>query len=97
MSTPSSFKPIYFALLLAASLIGCAASKPDEKITAKVQTAIEKHPDLGAPGAIEVQTRNGVVYLSGQVDNGISGKNVVSVARGLDGVTDVVSNISVSR
>ena len=96
MSTSNSFKPIFFALLLFA-LIGCATSKPDEKITAKVQTAIGKHPDLGPPGAIQVQTRNGVVYLSGEVNSGLSGENVVSVARGVNGVTDVVSNISVAR
>jgi osmotically-inducible protein OsmY len=96
MSTSNSLKPSLLALLLFA-LIGCATSKPDEKITDKVQTAIDKHPDLGPPGAIQVQTRNGVVYLSGQVGNGFSSENVVSVARGVNGVTDVVNNISVAR
>jgi len=97
MSTSKSRRPIFFALLLVAPLIGCATSKPDEKITANVQAAIDKHPDLGPPGAIQVQTRDGVVYLSGQVDASFSGENVVSVARGVSGVTDVVSNISVAR
>jgi osmotically-inducible protein OsmY len=97
MSTSKSLRPILFALLLVAPLIGCATSKPDEKITANVQTAIDQHPDLGPPGVIQVQTRKGVVYLSGQVNNGLAAENVVSVTRGVSGVSDVVSNISVAR
>jgi hypothetical protein len=47
------FKTIGVAVLMSASLIGCAISKPDEKITANVQAAIDRHPDLGHPGAIQ--------------------------------------------
>jgi osmotically-inducible protein OsmY len=97
MSTSKSFKPVTCALLLGALLIGCATSNRDEKITANVRTAIDQNPDLGPPGAIQVQTRNGVVYLSGLVDSSLSGENVVSVAHGVNGVTDVVSNVSVDR
>jgi osmotically-inducible protein OsmY len=97
MSTSKSFKPIISALLLAAPLIGCAVTKQDEKITANVQAAIDRHPDLGPPGAIQIQTRSGVVYLSGLADSSYSVGNAVSVARTVSGVTQVVNNVSVDR
>jgi len=97
MSKSKPFKPVICALLLGALLIGCAASSQDEKITANVRTAIDRHPDLGPPGAIQVQTRHGVVYLSGLVDTSYSVENVASVAREGTGATNVVNNVSVDR
>jgi osmotically-inducible protein OsmY len=97
MSTSKYFKTFSLAVLLGASLIGCATSKRDEKITANVQAAIDRHPDLGPPGAIRVQTRNGVVYLSGLVDSSFSVENANSVVHRVKGVTDVVNNVSVDQ
>ena len=97
MSKSKPFKPVICALLLGALLIGCATSAQDEKITANVRTAIDQHPDLGPPGAIQVQTRHGVVYLSGLVDTSYSVENVASVAREGTGATNVVNNVSVDR
>jgi osmotically-inducible protein OsmY len=85
------------ALALVVPLIGCAVGKSDEKITANVREAIEQHPDLGPPGGIRVQTRDGVVYLSGIVDTGLSSENAAIVARSVSGVTGVVNNVSVDK
>src|ERR1700688_2667192 len=41
---------------------GCSG---DAKITTKVQTLIERHPDLGAPGSITAKTRAGGGYVHG--------------------------------
>jgi osmotically-inducible protein OsmY len=97
MFTSKYFRTIGVTALMSATLIGCATSKPDEKITANVRAAIDRHPDLGPPGAIQVQTHDGVVYLSGLVDSSFSVENAVSVARRVKGVTGVVNNVSVDQ
>jgi osmotically-inducible protein OsmY len=97
MLKSKSLKPVSVAMLLGALLIGCATPNRDDKITAKVRTAIDQHSDLGAPGVIRVQTLNGVVYLSGLVDSSYSVENAESVARAVNGVTNVVNNVSVDR
>jgi osmotically-inducible protein OsmY len=74
-----------------------STSAQDESITAAVQSAIANHRDLGSPNQIDVATRDHVVYLSGIVDSGLVRDNAKDVARQVDGVTRVVSNISVSR
>jgi osmotically-inducible protein OsmY len=93
----SKVRTIGFALLLGACLSGCATTKQDEKLSANVRGAIDRHADLGPPGTIQVQARNGVVYLSGLVNSGLSAENAVSVAHAVPGVTQVVSNVSVDR
>ena len=90
-------------LILGVILSACAddrgssmsTSAQDANTTAAVQSAIAQHRDLGPPNQIEVATRDNVVYLSGIVDSGLV--NAKDVARQVDGVTRVVSNISVSR
>jgi hypothetical protein len=82
-------------VVLAGALSGCATYEKcgfdgcpgDDKITAKVQTAFDHHPDLGPPNLINVQTLNHVVYLSGEVSEGNMSKTAESVAheKGRDG------------
>ena len=67
---------------------GCS---DDAKITTAVQTLIDRHPDLGAPGSITVQTRAGVVYLYGEVSTGLERENAESLAEETPGVAWVVS------
>jgi osmotically-inducible protein OsmY len=97
MFTSKSFNTISFALLLAAPLLAGAANKQEDKITANVQAALDAHSDLGPPGAIRVQTHKNVVYLYGLVASGYSGENAVAVASQVDGVRNVVSNVSPSK
>jgi osmotically-inducible protein OsmY len=95
MSTSNFLRTVSCALLLGAPLIGCAVGNQDEKLTTNVQTAIDRHPDLGPPGAIQVQAHDGVVYLSGLADGDLAAEDVASVARRVKGVTDVVNSVSV--
>jgi osmotically-inducible protein OsmY len=73
---------------------GCAG---DALITTKLQTSLDRHPDLGAPGSITVQTRAGVVYLYGEVSTGLERENAESLAEETPGVARVVDSIFVSH
>jgi osmotically-inducible protein OsmY len=92
-------------LITAGVLAGCAtdrASGPgggsgDAKITQNIEAQLDKHPDLGPPQEIEVQTENHVVYLSGLVDSGVAVADAESVARQAKGVSDVVNMIAVEQ
>src|ERR1700722_7898446 len=65
-------------VLLLIGLIGCATYEKcgiegcadDRKITANVRAAFDEHPQLGPPNSINVETLNGVVYLTGHVSAG---------------------------
>jgi osmotically-inducible protein OsmY len=91
------------AMLGTGLLYGCASTgsgstaKDDARITAAVKAAIDEHPDLRPPNRIHVDTLNHVVYLSGMVDDGLVAQNAVSVARAVQGVNDVVNNVSVDK
>jgi osmotically-inducible protein OsmY len=73
---------------------GCPA---DKQITAKVNRLFSTHAELGPPGQITVQTINHVVYLDGQVYDGIERRAAESIAQQAPGVTKVVNSIAVSR
>jgi osmotically-inducible protein OsmY len=66
------------AAILAAALSGCATFQTDrkcdsaecssdEQISAAVEQSFARHPELGAPGDLRVETLNHVVYLNGMV------------------------------
>jgi osmotically-inducible protein OsmY len=101
-------KPLYamaFVFILTGALPGCAAYDKcgfdgcpgDGKITANVQARFDRHPELGLPNSINVQTRNHVVYLSGEVSEGNMSETAESVASQIKGVTRVENNIAVSQ
>ena len=73
---------------------GCSG---DATITTKVQTLLDRHPDLGAPSSITVQTRAGVVYLYGEVSTGLERASAESLAKETPGVARVVDSIFVSH
>lgn len=60
----------------------------DTVITTKVKSALLDHQDTKAFD-IKVETRKGVVLLSGFVDSPSQASAVVAVARGVEGVKDV--------
>jgi osmotically-inducible protein OsmY len=92
------------ASLLAVAVVltglgGCASTKcttasceADAKITANVKALIAQRRDLG--NQVYVQTRNGVVYLSGQVATDLQRESAEGAARQAPGVTSVVNNIA---
>lgn len=91
--------------LLAVSLIllcGCAQFRKcgpggcpgDAQITSEVQTLLARHPDLGPPNLIRVQTIDGVVYLSGEVNTDLVRQTAESVAREASGAKRIVNSIA---
>jgi osmotically-inducible protein OsmY len=91
------------AFLLAGALAGCATYAKcgiegcagDAKVTANVHSLLDRHPELGPPGAIEVQTLDHVVYLYGFVDTGLERRYAESLARESSGAARVVDSIAV--
>jgi len=66
----------------------------DSVLTAKVKAALVESPDTKAH-QINVETKAGVVQLSGFVDNAGAKSAATSVARSVNGVKDVKNELSV--
>jgi osmotically-inducible protein OsmY len=104
-SYPRKLYALSSSVILAGALGGCATYEKcgregcagDAKVTSSVQKSFNQHPDLGAPGAIEIQTLNHVVYLDGVVDTGLERATAESLAQAVPGVTRVVDSMEVSR
>jgi len=85
-------------------LPGCVSSsqcaseecKNDAKITAAVQAQLKERRELGAPNSVYVQTRSGIVYLTGQVATSLQRDTAESVAGHVPGVVQVVNSIALS-
>jgi osmotically-inducible protein OsmY len=102
----SKTKPLYAltcAFTLASALPGCATYEKcgidgcpgDAKVTSDVQTRLSQHPEIGT--LVQIQTLDRVVYLNGQVGEGLQREVAESVARETPGVVKVVDNIAVSH
>jgi len=94
-----------FILLCGLALQSCASSSAkctsdacqgDAKITAAVQAKLLEHRELSAPNSVYVQTRDGVVYLSGQVATDLQRETAETVAGQVAGVQQVVNSIALS-
>jgi osmotically-inducible protein OsmY len=73
------------------------ACSSDAKITTNLQSLLNRHPELGSPNSITVQTRAGVVYLYGEVSAGLDRDTAESLAEKTPGVARVVDSIFVSH
>jgi osmotically-inducible protein OsmY len=103
----SKFKPLYAliaVLLLPGVVAGCAAERKcgwgcpgDAQITTNVQTQLNRHPDLEGVSSINVQTLDHVVYLSGEVSDGLMKETAGSIARTIPGVSRVENTIAVIK
>jgi osmotically-inducible protein OsmY len=71
-----------------------AAAVDDAAITAKVKTAVIAEPGLSAL-KIDVDTKDGVVTLTGTVDSAAMKDRAQQVAQGVSGVRSVVDNLVV--
>jgi osmotically-inducible protein OsmY len=86
-----------------AALVGCATDKctpgvpctGDGKMSEDVRAALATHPELAAPNVVHVQTRNSIVYLTGQVTTGLQRDTAEEAAKAVPGVKHVVDNIAV--
>ncbi len=81
------------ALALALFTVACGAS--DLGITTKVRSRLDTDRNVNA-AQIQVMTQNKVVTLSGAVESPAAKERAVTVARQVEGVVDVVDNLSVS-
>jgi osmotically-inducible protein OsmY len=105
MFNPKPIHALASLLILAVALPGCAtlrkcgsnACADDAKISANVQTQLDRRPELGAPHSIDVETIDHVVYLNGFVGTGLDSETAKSVADEAPGVARVVNNISVTH
>jgi len=93
----------WLLLGLAPVMSGCAAMHPcaatvecnaDERITSAVRAQLEQYPELLPPNQVFVETRHGVVYLTGQVATGLQRINAEAAARHTAGVHKVIDNIA---
>jgi osmotically-inducible protein OsmY len=90
-------------LLSVAAFAGCATTpctsescKADAKITSDVQAHLKEHRELSAPNMVYVQTRGGIVYLTGQVATDLQRDTAESVTRHVPGVVRVVNSIALT-
>jgi osmotically-inducible protein OsmY len=104
MTNPKPLYALASFLILTVALPGCATFRErgsnaddDAKISANVQTQLDRRPELGAPHSIDVQTINHVVYLNGFVSAGLESETAESVADEAPGVARVVNDIAVTH
>ena len=105
MNTMKSQHTWVSVLTLACLLSGCATYEEcgldgcpgDAKITANIENALARQPDLAAPNEITVKTLNHVVFLSGSVSESLMSETAQSIASQTKGVTHVENSIYVSR
>jgi len=86
---------IVFAIAAAAAItIACGAS--DAGITTKVKAKIMADRTITNSDQIDVKTQDKVVTLSGTADSAASKERAVTLARGTEGVTNVIDNLTVA-
>ena len=81
--------------MLAAVALAVACAQTDAGITSKVKSKLAADDTVKAY-QIDVDTKEKVVTLSGNVDSQAAKDQAVSIARGTEGVSDVVDNITVA-
>ena len=81
--------------ILAAGLFAIACAQTDAGITTKVKSKLAADDTVKAY-QIDVDTKDKVVTLSGNVDSQAAKDQAVALARATEGVADVVDNITVA-
>jgi hyperosmotically inducible periplasmic protein len=89
----SSLLAMVAAFAVVAMITGCAAS--DAGITTKVKAKLAVDSTVKA-SQINVDTRDKIVTLSGNVDSEAAKAQAVALARGTEGVADVVDNLTLT-
>jgi hyperosmotically inducible protein len=84
-----------FLGILAAVTFSVACAQSDAGITGKVKSKLAADDTVKAY-QIDVDTKDKVVTLSGNVDSQAAKDQAVALARGTEGVADVVDNITVA-
>ena len=81
---------------VAAALFVVACAQTDAGVTTKVKSKFASD-DVVKAYQIDVDTKDHVVTLSGQVENSTAKERAVTLARSTEGVRDVVDNLSVGQ
>jgi len=84
------------AAVLAAAIMTVACAQTDAGITTNVKTKLAADDTVKAY-QVDVDTRNGVVTLSGAVDTEGAKEQAIQIARSTDGVRDVIDQIRVDE
>lgn len=99
-------KKLQVTLVMALAVVGllglaaCSTTQPvseqidDAAITAAVKAKLAADPQVAAIN-IDVDTNEGVVTLSGRVDNADQSREAAKLAADTDGVRRVINNLSV--
>jgi len=82
--------------VLAAAAIAIACGASDTGITTKVKAKIAADRTITNSDQISVTTQDKVVTLSGTADSDASKERAVTIARGTEGVTNVIDNMTVA-
>jgi hyperosmotically inducible protein len=85
-----------FAALVGVAALTVACGQTDAGITTNVKSKMAVDDSVKAY-QVNVDTRNGVVTLTGDVDSPLAKERAVQIARNTDGVRDVVDNITVTE
>src|SRR5262245_2323250 len=83
-----------FAAVLSALALTVACSQTDAGVTTSVKTRLATDDQVKARN-IDVDTKNHVVTLTGQVQSSQEKTKAVDIARRTSGVTDVVDNLTI--
>jgi hyperosmotically inducible periplasmic protein len=84
------------AAVLAAALLTVACAQTDAGITTNVKTKLAADDTVKAY-KVDVDTRNGVGTLSGEVESAAAKEQAIRIARQTDGVRDVIDQIHVGE
>jgi hyperosmotically inducible protein len=91
------------AIALSVFVVACGGLTPriapvtdDASITVRVRTALLNDPVVHA-SEIDVMAQNGIVFLRGQVHGQTEANAAIAVARRIEGVKDVQSELQTNR
>jgi hypothetical protein len=85
----------FFVVTLLLGTAGCTKSSSDAEITGRVKTAISNEPGLKGT-KVNVSTKENVVHLGGTVNSRAERAMLISVARKVDGVKAVNTDLVVA-
>lgn len=106
MQNPRTLAHLIGAIFIVGALSACSVTSghesgsqyvDDATITTKVKTQLASDVGLKPANQIHVETSKSVVQLSGFVDSAAHKAEAESVARGVEGVTDVQNNIIIQQ
>jgi BON domain len=86
---------VFLVVTLVLGTAGCSKSSSDAEITGRVKTAISKEPELKGT-KVSVSTNEKVVHLGGTVKSRTERATLIAVARKVEGVKGVKTDLAVA-